>query len=375
MTQSPLPSIIRFGFSLMNARLFSLLALLFLLVQFADVVTAQTTSFSFTATSSQAFKATITPTVVLGGKTLSSIGWYFLPEQETPTVFNNANAFTHTYSGRCGYKTIRATATFTDFTVVEATVVTLTVACPGGATYSFTASSTAVNSVTVDPAFSVGTSGKEKWSIYYDWGDATQATFDGSDTNRTKVYDGCGSRTIESSATLSDSLTTLDKPVAISATPVTITPTCRLIIRYANNSPQVSFFSNRWWVWFYVTSNKSNTSAICHLLKPKHSTDSKNRGDCVPGTVVSMELPSSYTCGRVDVKTVGTKGSETDTIFGSASNNLCSNDATATEHANETATQHANATEHANETATATNRPSFSVGLTGVSYNPESNRV
>ena len=195
------------------------------------------------------------------------------------------------------------------------------------ASFTISATSPGPNKLRITPNIVLG--GNMLWGISYFVVDESALGVYGDSNAREFDVDWCGRRTVQASLTWevdggpSGGLTAAD---------VTVDVICPLQIRWAihGGNLQPRFANGN--VFFAVSTSKP-ASAVCYLVSPKNASDNDNEVACPPGTLVSLEPPSSYTCGPISVKAKGTTvGDENDTheITGVVTNNPCEADANAT---------------------------------------------
>ena len=105
----------------------------------------------------------------------------------------------------------------------------------------------------------------------------------------------------------------------------TATPVPDLTVAWEDDSPQHSLVGGAHRVFFLISTNRT-ASGKCYLVSPAHPDDDDNEVNCPPGVAANLVLPSSYTCGPIEVRAeaeaVDASG-DTAEITGVARNNLC----------------------------------------------------
>ena len=189
--------------------------------------------------------------------------------------------------------------------------------------FSISASSSSPNKLTITPNVVLG--GNALLNIVYSVVDETTGGTYTNDDAQEFDTTWCGRRTVQASLTWNVG------GGGLSAADVTVNVICPLEIWWEiHNGPTPKYANEH--IFMNVGTSKM-ASARCYLVSPKNASDDDNEVNCPPGTLVSLELPSSYTCGTISVKAIGKAvGDENDTaeITGAATNNPCEADANAT---------------------------------------------
>lgn len=164
------------------------------------------------------------------------------------------------------------------------------------------------NTVSAKPVHSTGTGctfAGNTWS--YDWGDGDSTTFTTNWTlARSHTYEEFGKYTITLSYECDEHTETQTATATITID--ALSPSWA--VEAGTQTPNYFENAQGGFIGLKVSSNKNNTSAVCSIPSTGES------GTCAPDTFVT--LPAPTVCGPVRVRAVATRGSETATLWGTA---------------------------------------------------------